>query len=1168
MRTLYVLGLFSAIRALGLVLLAGALATGIVSVIEGDERWHGSLITALLAAVLRAGAHWATQAFAAREVLAVKERSRQELAEALVTGGVGSVGAMTALATQGLDELDKYYGTVLPAMTSAAVIPLAVGARILFADWISALIVVVTVPLIPIFMALIGMETQSKVTAASAALARLSDNLVELARGLPVLVGLGRVGEQTAALERISDDYRVRTMQTLRIAFMSSLALELISTISVAVVAVFIGTRLVAGEMPLEIGLLALILAPECFAPFRDLGAAFHAAQDGVVALDKARGVIDAPRPVSSFESVVERTSPITVTGLSVRYAGRTVAAVDRLGFVVPRGQITAICGASGSGKSTVLAVLAGRLRTGTADAVVEGNIAGINIDSVAWVPQHPHTVEDTVRAELRLYSGAEHLAEPGEYSAYGEYGTPARAAGSRHPADERIDEILRTLGLTHTADVDPAQLSPGELRRVAFARALLRVDAGAELLLLDEPTAHLDAESSGILEKAIDALRGEVTVIVASHEATVTALATHRIELDDGRSRSASAHSHVPSAASGSANQSNAHPAVTASPEAHAGAAGAFDAAHTLPSVGGQPGSLRLLLDILRPAGGRFLLAALFGTAAAAFAVALTVVSAWLIVRASTQPPIMLLMVAIVGVRFFGIGRSVLHYVERLRTHDAIFASVTRLRMRIWRALAEQGTSSRKLLRGGTALDFLVVTADQVRDLAPRVLLPPIVGAACSLGGILTVALLYPAAVPLLAGCVVLCTIGAPAVALWGDRHASRGQQLIRSEVTRRFAALLAAADDLQTNGVARAVLRGLRALDRRAGAAARRSAWALGLGGAVVVGACCATAGLMLGIGAPGIASGTLPIEVVAVLVLLPLALLDPLLGVVDAVQQWPALAQAVRRLAPFTPASTPVGPVAGGGHGGRTATARGETAGGGPDRGEPAEAIVGRVNAIALERVAARWPDATAPVFTEATAAVSAGGWLAVTGPSGSGKSTLLTLLLGYLRPDAGTYLVGNHDSKNVSTEALRRHIAWCPQEGHLFDSTLRANLLLARSKADAPDDAEMLGTLARVGLGGFVAGLPDGLSTRIGSEGAQLSGGQRQRVAVARTLLARSEVVLLDEPTAHLDGQAASELMADLRSALSDRVAVLVTHHVDDLRDDDLLLRLGAVTARQR
>ncbi|MGN6030499.1 MAG: ATP-binding cassette domain-containing protein, partial [Thermomicrobiales bacterium] len=186
---------------------------------------------------------------------------------------------------------------------------------------------------------------------------------------------------------------------------------------------------------------------------------------------------------------------------------------------------------------------------------------------------------------------------------------------------------------------------------------------------------------------------------------------------------------------------------------------------------------------------------------------------------------------------------------------------------------------------------------------------------------------------------------------------------------------------------------------------------------------------------------------------------------------------------------------------------------------------------------------------------------GRWLAVTGPSGSGKSTFLTVLQAFLRPSAGRYCLNAQDTAAMRPETIRMHIAWCPQEAHLFDSSLRANLLLARSREDAPSEAEMTAALAQVGLGDLLADLPEGLETPIGPQGSHLSGGQRQRVAIARTVLTRASVLLIDEPTAHLDRESADALMADLRAGLANRIVVLVTHHAADLAPTDTHLQLA-------
>ena len=1105
--TLYRLGLIAAARGLALVVLAQAVAVGIVSVIGGTGDWKPALAWGLVAAVGRALLAWLGRVAAARAALGAKEALRSRLAERLLAGGTAPVGSSTVLATRGLDDLDEYYGSVLPAVMNAAVIPLLVGVRILAADWASAVVIVVTVPLIPVFMALVGLHTRERIYAASRALARLSDHLVELARGLPVLVGLGRVEEQTAALETLSADYRAKTMVTLRQAFLSSLVLELISTISVAIVAVFVGLRLVNGTLPLEVGLLALILAPECYAPFRELGAAFHASENGLAALRATRGIVDAPLARSLIAGSATSTA-IEITRLSVTYADRTTPSLDNLTASIESRSITAIVGPSGAGKSTLIEVLAGRLADGTDGATAHGTVRGVDPSRVAWLPQRPIAVGDTVLEELRIYGD----------------GIPLELL------DVRIRELSDRLALGPVLHDDPAQLSPGELRRVGMVRALLRVDAGAELLLVDEPTAHLDPASAAAVLRELERLRGTVTIVVASHDADVVGLADARVVLgEDG----------------GGASLDNAGSFVAPLLDQRVNPAGRVAARSRryrdqrgAGSRRAQPSAMRLLARFVAATRGRFATAAILGLGSTLFAVSLTAVSGWLIVRASEHPAIMYLMVAIVGVRFFGIGRSVLRYGEQLASHDAIFRATDVLRLRLWRAIASLGASSRSLLRGGTTVDYLVTTTDRVRDLAPRVVLPIATGILTAAASIIAVALLHAAAVPLLAASLTVCIVIAPFVALRADRHAGVDRVILSSRVGRRFAALIAAAADLRANGVDAPVRRDLVATDRDASAKAGRSARAVGVGHAIVTLACCSTAMLMLPLTLAAVRAGTLNGEIVAVLVLLPLALIEPLLALVSAAQLWPSLAAALTTAdevdgVPAVAASAPAGAAA---------------------KIEPGDGLK-------LRELAARWPGSEHPVFTGLNADAQRGEWLVVQGPSGSGKSTLLTLLLGYLSPDAGSYALDGIDTRGLDPDILRTRIAWSPQEAHLFDSTLRANLLLARRRDDAPAEAEMRRVLERVGLGPLLDSLPDGLDTPVGSEGSHLSGGQRQRVAVARTLLTRADVVLLDEPTAHLDNETASALMTDLRAATRDQITVLVTHRGADVRAGDHVVDLS-------
>lgn len=327
---LYTIGLLSALKALSLVLMAQAVAVMLAGLAAGSGDWNSGLVWGAVGAVLRSLTVWGQGIASRRAALGVKEELRAGLLRrSLADGAASPVGGMNdgglaILTTRGLDALDDYYTQYLPALVNCATVPLLIGARILFADWVSAVVIVLTVPLVPLFMVLIGRHTEDSVRDAQTTLRKLSGHILELAKGLPVLVGLGRASEQRTALEDISEQYRSRTMGTLRTAFLSALALELIATISVAVVAVFIGVRLVAGDMALEAGLLALILAPDCYLPLRELGTAHHASDDGRAALETTKAVLGAPthQQLQSSPGTPGQADTV-VTDLSVTYKDR-----------------------------------------------------------------------------------------------------------------------------------------------------------------------------------------------------------------------------------------------------------------------------------------------------------------------------------------------------------------------------------------------------------------------------------------------------------------------------------------------------------------------------------------------------------------------------------------------------------------------------------------------------------------------------------------------------------------------------------------------------------------------------------------------------------------------------------------------------------------------------
>ncbi|WP_284981452.1 thiol reductant ABC exporter subunit CydD [Arthrobacter sp. efr-133-TYG-118] len=1114
---LYFLGLLSSLKALSLVLIAQAIAGMLSGLAAGGMGWREGLLWGAAGAVLRSLTVWGQGVAARRAALGVKEELRSRLLErALGAGAAGRVGevndgGLAVLATRGLDALDNYYTQFLPALVNCAALPLLLGARILFADWVSAVVVVLTLPLVPLFMVLIGRHTEDRVHEAQSTLRRLSGHILELAKGLPVLVGLGRAGEQRAALEDLSEEYRSRTMGTLRTAFLSALALELIATISVAVVAVFIGVRLVAGDMGLEAGLLALILAPDCYLPLRELGTAHHASDDGREALAAANAVLESPAGrLLSDVSGTEQSAAVVVTGLTVRYPGRVAAAVGPIDFKAPAGQITALDGRSGSGKSTILGALAGTIGDGPL-ATIEGSVNGLGAGTVAWVPQHPVMVAGTVLDEVVLYLNG------------GNQDVASMDTGSTPDADiARAMRCLEQSAAEHLAFKHPSELSPGEVRRVAVARGLARLNAGATVLLLDEPTAHLDVASADAIRSAITGLRGAATVILVAHDTATRTLADNVVKVDGGTVDSGTAQEQTGPVGRESAAAASAPAPVQGDTNPGTTPTGGIEPPTTI-SV------LKALARILAPVRYKFAGAVLIAALAALFAVALSGLSGWLIIRASEQPPILYLLGAIVGVRFFGIGRAVLRYSERLVVHDTVFAAMTRLRGALWAALSARALSLRRLLQGGNVLGAVVDDVDTLRDVLPRVVLPPLSALAVAVSAVVASALLVPATVPAVVASAVVGLVLAPLLALVADRNAARSEQQLRSLVLRDVAAALDARAELSANGVAGTVLSSLTRRDNAATAAAQRSAWADGIGQGLTVLACTLGA-LAAGIlAAPSVQSGTVAPAVLAVVVLVQLALAEPYGAVVSAVRQGPALAAVLRRIAQSG------------------AFDASEADGGVLSLPKRPDGSAG----LQLDGLVASWPGG-APVFSGLSAEAAPGRWLAVTGPSGSGKSTLLSVLLGFLPASSGrAYVSGN--------------AAWCPQEAHLFDSTIRGNLLLARPASRKPSEADMYQALGAVGLSGLVSGLPGGLDSRIGPSGSFLSGGERQRLAMARTLLTGAAVLLLDEPTAHLDAEAGRLMMAELRAGLKDVTVVLVTHNPADIAGGDSKLDLGTPSA---
>jgi ATP-binding cassette subfamily C protein CydC len=511
------------------------------------------------------------------------------------------------------------------------------------------------------------------------------------------------------------------------------------------------------------------------------------------------------------------------------------------------------------------------------------------------------------------------------------------------------------------------------------------------------------------------------------------------------------------------------------------------------------------------RRLGWRLALGLLAGVLASASSVALLATSAWLITTAAAQPPVLILMVAIVAVRAFGVGRGVFRYVERLAGHDAAYRVLGETRARVTERLEELAPAGLSLRRGDL-LTRLLMDVDAVLDLWLRVVLPVLVAAVTATATVgLLVVLLPTAGVVVALAVLVACTV-VPWLTATTARRAERTIAGARGEVAARATEDLLTAADVVAFDSVDDVLREFAAADAELAAAERRSAWSAGLGNALLV-VCVGVAtlaGLVLGSGAD-LAGPTF-----AVLVLTPLALADVLGGVPLAAQLAIRVRGSLDRLQDVLAAPAPV-----------------------TEPAEPDELPGGwRLRVRGL-----RAGYDGADVLRDVALDVPEGSRVIVTGPSGSGKSTLAAVLLRFLEPSGGEVLLDGVATTRLGGDQVRSVVGLLTQESHVFDTSIRENLLLARPGAS---DLRLWNALYRARLGEFVEGLPKGLDTMVGEHGARLSGGERQRLAFARLLLADHDVLVLDEPTEHLDEETARILLKDLFAAAGRRTVVLLTH----------------------
>lgn len=1078
-RSLITLAVLGIAAGAGNVATAFALAHLVTAVVTGADLTGSAVFLAavLLGRGLVAGAQeWAAARAAAAVSTGLRRARLADWADRPREQRPDEAQAVQ-VALDGADDVEPYVARYLPSLVAAAVVPVFSVVALAFTDWLSALIVVLTLPLLPLFAALIGQHTAARTQARQSESVALAGHFLDVVRGLPTLAAYQRADRQADQVRAVGDRHRRATVRTLRTAFLSSAAMELMTTICVAMVAVAVGLRLAGGQLGLTVGLTAILLAPEAYLPIRRVGQEFHAAADGADALDRLLGREPAPptRPIAD-----ERGGP-RLQAIHVGYrhpSGNPGAApdadsgtleaphpdltLDDVSLDAPVG-LTCIVGPSGVGKTTLLELLAGE-RTPTTGAVV-GPRAHL-------VSQRPFLAPATVAENLVLSADAPSLTAVDPIA-----GVP-------------VDAVLGD---------DGVGLSAGQRAAVALARARR---SGAAVVLVDEPSAHLDPEAARTQREALVRLARDRVVVAVTHDEDLIARADQVVRLEPRPA------THRPTTTAAATRV--AYPSVdttdpSATPEPTDSAAGGESDAARDTGRG----------HLWRPSRGIVGAGVLAGLASAS-AVALTAASGWLIVRASERPIILTLMLAIVMVRLFGVTRPVLRYAERVVGHDAALADLVRRRTAAYRALVPLTPARLGRRRRADLLTGFVRDLDDEVDAQVRVVVP-VLGA---LTATLVAAVLATALLPG-AGAVIAATglVGALLAALCAGLEA-RGQRrrlAARGEVARATHLLTGNAAGLRAvDGIDWALGRLDRAHDSAAASVVPGVRGRM-LGATAFLALSAASTVAMAAVVVSAVRADRLEGPVAALLALIPVALGEVLATLPDAMSAAVRARAARRRVDDLL------------------------------DQ-EPAVADDGTVPLerplpeLGTDGVAAAWQD-DAPRIPVPDLQVRPGSHVAITGPNGAGKSTLVALLARHLDPVAGRLDADGVDVRSLCGDDLRRRIAVVDDEPHVFSGTLAANLRLARPGAD---DAALTSAIEDAGLGEFLRRSPKGLQTDLGASGNPLSGGERARLAVARALLSERPVLLLDEPVAHLDRPLATAVLRDVHARTADRSVVIVTH----------------------
>jgi ATP-binding cassette subfamily C protein CydCD len=1132
----------------------------------------------LLGVIVARGILLCLQEVAAAEVaVRIKQDLRERLLGHLLRLGPAFArgersGELASTAVDGIEALDAYFSQFLPQVAVSLLVPVTVLVVVFPLDPLSGVILLLTAPLIPFFMYMIGRTAETATERQYESLGRLSSHLLDSVQGLTTLKLFGQAIAQVQNIARVADQFRHATMRVLQVSFLSAFALELLATISTAIIAVEVGLRLLYGHLAFQEALFLLVLAPEFYLPLRLLGMRFHAGMSGTAAARRIFEILDTPAPDRSPLPAAaparesEYASPelgsgraaipaVELRDVSYTYPGREEPALQHIDLTINRGEHVAIVGASGAGKTTMASLLLDFIKPTRGDVLLAGRPPmGASLPSgalhVSWVPQDPHLFHASIADNICL--GRPQASEV----------EVIRASRLAH-----LEEFVRSLpdGYETIIGEGGARLSSGERQRLALARALL---VEAPIIVLDEPSSSLDPENEALLEESLRSLSEGRTVIMIAHRLNTVERADRIVVLDRGRIGEQGTHSELLSLggvyahlllSGGGGLDTPGSRLASASVAAHpAGIPVAPGAAGPVPS-----GSVRLLHEsasrgqpvvsqlrqFLRGSWGWIALSVLLGTLTIGSSVALMGTSAWLISAAALHPSIAALGLAIVGVRFFGISRAVFRYLERLVSHGVTFRLLRNIRVWMYSRLEPLAPARLMDFRLGDVVARLMADVETLENLFVRVLAPPLT-ALCVLAGACAFLIFSGAprlALPLI-GMFSLTGAVIPFSARHFARHAGLRMIVQRASLQAQLVDVIHGVADILAFGR----LTERQALVRDSGdayasaqrSAARVGAMHSGLSSIAINGALLLTLILVI----PLVTQGSVPGIMLASFALVVLASFEAVVNLPLAGQLWPAMQVATSRILDIVnvpPAvSTPVSP---------TATTFGSNA-----------ALPTKADgppSLDFANVTLTYPGRSRPALREVSFGVGPGRSAAIVGPSGSGKSSIGNLLLRFWEFDSGEIYLGGRSLRTMPAEDVRAQIGFASQHPYFFDTSVYENLRLARRGVSRSEVEE---AAYRAKIHEFICNLPQGYDTPIGEHGARLSAGERQRLGIARLIIKGAPFLLLDEPTANLDASTEAQILSMLLELMRGRTSLLITHRLLAMQqlDEIIVMDRGA------